>query len=378
MSCNLCGGKVSSLIDFGRFPIHKHYLKERGEKRTLYCMHLGFCASCGLSQLIDPAPAFESYETYVNLSSDKPQPQMAREIEAISRFLPYGASVIECGSNDGSFLQLLEGAGFDAMGIDPAKDAHAIASAKGLNVVCESLSSKTAKSLGTYDLFVSRQNLEHIEDLRDMALAIRRLVKPGGYALIEVPDFTQNMNNRDYAIWEEHVNYFTEETLQRFCSLAGMVIINSEYLQFSGGSFFSIARTCEAPEFWPSDGLKAANLAYGFAWPFFRARFKSTLEAILGKVAVYGAASRILFLINALGIADKISFIVDDQPTKQGLHAPGSELVIRDASALAEAKVALLSVNIENECSVIDAHKGWDGQWWSILPPSERLLGAWR
>jgi SAM-dependent methyltransferase len=367
---------VSSLIDFGRFPIHKHYLKERGEKRALYCMHLGFCESCGLSQLIDPAPAFESYETYVNLSSDKPQPQMAREIEAISRFLPYGASVIECGSNDGSFLQLLEGAGFDATGIDPAKDAHAIASAKGLNVVCESLTSKTA--LGTYDLFVSRQNLEHIQDLRDMALAIRRLVKPGGYALIEVPDFAQNIKNRDYAIWEEHVNYFTEETLQQFCSLAGMVIINSEYLQFSGGSFFSIARTCEVPEFRPSDSLKAANLAYGFEWPFFRARFRSTLEEIPGKIALYGAASRILFLINALGIADKISFIVDDQLTKQGLYAPGSELAIRDASALAEAKVALLSVNIENERSVIDAHKDWDGQWLSILPPSERLLGAWR
>ncbi len=338
-------------------------------------MHLGFCESCGLSQLIDPAPAHESYETYINLSADKPQPQMTKELEAISRFVPPGASVIECGSNDGSFLQCLKDAGYKAIGVDPAKDAYASAKAKGLNVICGSLTADTAKALGTFDLFVSRQNLEHIEDLQDMAKAIRLLVKPGGYALIEVPDFTQNMKNLDYAIWEEHVNYFTEETLQKFCSIAGMVIINSEFLQFSGGSFFSIARTCEVPEFRPSDGLKAANLAYAWEWPFFRTRFRAALDK---KAAVYGAASRTLFLINALGIADRISFIVDDQPTKQGLSAPGSGLAIRAPSALSEADVALLAVNIENEQRVIDANKDWRGEWWSILPPSERLFGAWQ
>ncbi len=338
-------------------------------------MHLGFCESCGLSQLIDPAPAQESYETYINLSAAKPQPQMLLELAAIARMLPHGASVIECGSNDGTFLKLLESAGYAATGIDPAQDAHAAAEAKGLNVICGSLTSDAAKSLGTYDLFVSRQNLEHIQDLRDMAQAIKRLVKPGGYALIEVPDFAQNMKNRDYAIWEEHVNYFTEETLRSFLALAEMEIIQSEFLQFSGGSLFCIARKGDHARAKPSEELKTAALAYAWEWPFFKARFLSALDK---KVVVYGAASRTLFLINALGIADHISFIVDDQPIKHGLYAPGSGLEIRDPSGLSEADAALLAVNIENERAVIEAHRDWGGKWWSILPPSERLFGAWR
>lgn len=357
-------------------------------------VRLHFCESCGLTQLVDSCPPEVLYANYVTLSSWKPQPHAVHEIEMLSRLGALGPNtrVVEIGSNDGGFMvQLTEAGCTDIVGVEPSQDAYDLALAKGLTVVKEFLSPALARSMvadgGQFDLFVSRQNLEHIADLRVVAESMEVLLKPGGWVLIELPNFGCNLDWTDYSLWEEHVNYFTTDTLRDYLSLAGIEIVHQEIILFSGEGIVVIGRkTGNAPrsrEYLPA--LRERNVAYAARWPAFRDAIARELGAIRAsgkRIAVYGAGSRAFCLINFAGLASFMDIIVDDQTEKQGRFMPQGRLPIMSSDALYENDigVCLLTVNAENEGKVIAKNARWveaGGQFWSVFPPSDNLLPIW-
>jgi len=393
--CNLCGGlDLLPLIDFGNHPVAKHYLAERSGDQPVWPVRLFFCESCGLTQLVDSCPPEILYDNYVTLSSWKFQPHVQREIDIIRSLEGMGpdAKVIEIGSNDGMFLHQMSLSGFkNTLGIEPAKDAYDLSVAKGVNTLQAFLSPKLSKTItdqyGKFDLFVSRQNLEHMSDLRAVADSIELLVKPNGLVLIEVPNYACNLRCEDYSLWEEHVNYFTADTLRHFLSLAGVTLIHEEIILFSGEGIFVIGRKVGTV---PRSldyvaALREQNLEYSNHWPAFRqaiGEFLSSQKRAGKKIAVYGAGSRVFCLLNFTDITSSIDVIVDDQPEKQNKFMPGGRLPIVSSDALYSRgiDICLLAVNTENEDKVIAKHAVWahqGGTFWSVLPPSERLLPVW-
>jgi 2-polyprenyl-3-methyl-5-hydroxy-6-metoxy-1,4-benzoquinol methylase len=395
-SCNLCGGAdLLPLIDFGSHPVAKHYLTERWSAQPTWPVRLFFCESCGLSQLVDSCPPEILYDNYVTLSSWKFQPHVQREIDLIKSLEGMGpeARVIEIGSNDGMFLRQMALGGYkNTLGVEPAKDAYDLSVAQGVNTLRDFLSPELSETIraqyGEFDLFVSRQNLEHISDLRGVTESIGILVKPNGFVLIEVPNFACNLRWRDYGLWEEHVNYFTVDTLRHFLALAGVEPIHEEVILFSGEGIFvigrkvgKVSRTLDHVA-----ALRRRNVDYATHWPAFRRslnEFVSSQKEAGRKIAVYGAGSRVCCLLNFAGIASDIDLIVDDQAEKQSTFLPGGRVPIVPSDALysEDIDICLLAVNTENEDKVIGKHANWlrnGGSFWSVLPPSERLLPIWQ
>lgn len=393
--CNLCGAReLTELIDFGSHPVSKHYLTQPSEERQTWPVRLYFCKACGLTQLKDSCPPEVLYANYVTLSSWKFQPHVSHQIGVIKALdgITQNSKIIEIGCNDGEFLHQLAVNGFtSALGVEPAEDAYKLAVAKGVNVIREFLTPPLAADIarkdGKFDLFISRQNLEHMSDLRGVAESINALVRSGGYVLIEVPNFNCNLRCDDYSLWEEHVNYFTLETLRVFLAMAGVEIIHDEEFLFSGEGIFIIGRksgsVASAHDY--MSALREENLEYAAKWPTFRHEINAYLEGIKmqgKKIAVYGAGSRVFCLINFTGIAKHIDIIVDDQKEKQNSFMPGGRLPVLPSDALYEQDIAvcLLAVNTENEEKVLKRHARYieeGGQFWSVLPPSDRLLPIW-
>src|ERR1043166_73594 len=208
-ACHLCGGAdLLPLIDFGAHPVSKHYLETQDADPPTWPVRVYFCESCGLTQLIDSCPPEILYANYVTLSSWKPQPHAQGEIDVLRGLdgMTAGASIIEIGCNDGLFLQQLADAGYTKLlGVEPSQDAYDLAVAKGLDVVREFLTPELSRSIvaerGQFDVFVSRQNLEHIADLRGVAESIEILLAPDGVVLIELPNFGCNLDWNDYSLW---------------------------------------------------------------------------------------------------------------------------------------------------------------------------------
>lgn len=395
-SCNLCrGSDLLPLIDFGDHPVAKHYLAEPTDSRELWPVRLFFCESCGLTQLVDSCPPEILYDNYVTLSSWKSQPHVQREIEIVKSLEGMGpdAKVIEIGSNDGMFLEQMSLSGYNnTLGVEPAKDAYDQSMERGVNTLRAFISPELSRAIverqyGKFDLFVSRNNLEHMSDLPGVLESIGILIKPGGFVLIEVPNHACNLRCHDYALWEEHVNYFTFDTLRHFLSLAGVELIHWETTLFSGESMLVVGRkvgqVSHSLDYVAA--LRKQNVEYATLWPEFRrdiGEFLSLQKKAGRRIAVYGAGSRAFSLINFADIASYLNVIVDDQPEKQNKFMPGGRLPILASDALySEAiDICLLAVNTENEGKVIGKHTGWlenGGTFWSVLPPSDRLLPVW-
>jgi 2-polyprenyl-3-methyl-5-hydroxy-6-metoxy-1,4-benzoquinol methylase len=394
--CNLCGSQaLTELIDFGSHPVSKHYLAHPSDERPVWPVKLFFCESCGLTQLVDSCPPEILYANYVTLSAWKFQPHVSHQIDMIKALpgMSTAASIIEIGCNDGEFLHQLTVNGFaNTLGIEPAQDAFDLAVAKGINTVQEFLTPALAESIvaksGQFDLFLSRQNLEHISDLRGVAKSIETLVKPGGYVLIEVPNYSCNLRCMDYSLWEEHVNYFTIDTLRHFLACAGVEIIHDEIFVFSGEGIFVLGRkTGKVPmllDYLPE--LRLQNMAYAAYWPTFKHDVNDYLAGLKRegkKIAVYGAGARVFCLLNFADMTGNIDLVVDDQMEKQNTYMPGGRLpvVASDALYTDAIDVCLLAVNTENEEKVLKRHAKWiaeGGKFWSVLPPSDRLLPVWK
>ena len=399
-SCHLCGKfELLPLIDFGKHPIAHRFLDDPNQEEYLHDVIVLFCENCGLTQLGNPILPEKLYSNYNWLSSWKRNPHIPLLVKLIDELhgdLSKTSKIIEVGSNDGSFLDELRDQGYKKLlGVEPARDAWKASNKKGIETIGSYFTLKKSKEIvkthGRCDLLVSRQMLEHITDLTDFQKAIGIILKPGGYVLMEVPNFTLGLNTPDYsAIWEEHVNYFTPQTLNRFLMNIGIRPIHSETVTFSGEALIVLGEYLEK-SFPIADGkeilkeLRSSSLKFRDRWPKFKGALIDYMNKHRSKgrkVALYGAGCRASSLINFANLSPYIEFIVDDQPEKQNKYMPGSHLPILPSSALVEESIdlCLLAVNAENEENVIAKHHIYQnngGQFVSVHPPSNLLPDFW-
>lgn len=395
-SCRLCGSDVETSIDFSEQPIVNKLL-EKPRQVKKYPMQVGGCKQCGLFQILEPIDALEFYTNYDNGSSVKREPHLHKLLDQLSSILSTDAKIIDIGCNDGKFLSHLRETGFtNLVGLEPTKNMSSVAIASGFKVFNTFLDVSTADEIvlgeGKFDCVIIRQVLEHIADLENFGLAIQRLVKPGGVIAIEVPDAELNFRGPDYALWEEHVNYFTIKSLEIFLQLNGMKLVDSYVSIFSGLCLSVLGRKIDIESEVFSlepinnsiadDFLSFKRWSNGFLT--FRENVKKEIESYNKQgfnVVLYGVGSRSSPFLNIVGICDMLSFAIDDDPRKQGKFLPGSniEIVSREIGLgrLNGQSLVLLGVNKENEeklISELSFHNSLTFK--SILPPSEYLLSA--
>ncbi|MGH6742046.1 MAG: methyltransferase C-terminal domain-containing protein, partial [Bradyrhizobium sp.] len=90
-------------------------------------------------------------------------------------------------------------------------------------------------------------------------------------------------------------------------------------------------------------------------------------------VAAYGAAAKGNTLLNSCGIGrDRISFVADRSPVKQGKLMPGSRIPIRAPDDIIAARpdyVLILPWNLRDEvCRQLAAVRDWGGQFVTAIP----------
>jgi len=395
-SCRLCGSDVETSIDFREQPIVNKLL-EKPRQVKKYPMQVGGCKQCGLFQILEPIDALEFYTNYDNGSSVKREPHLHKLLDQLSSILSTDAKIIDIGCNDGKFLSHLREIGFtNLVGLEPTKNMSSVAIASGFKVFNTFLDVSTADEIvlgeRKFDCVIIRQVLEHIADLENFGLAIQRLVKPGGVIAIEVPDAELNFRGPDYALWEEHVNYFTIKSLEIFLQLNGMKLVNSYVSIFSGLCLSVLARKIdiesEVFSLEPINNSIADDFSSFKRWSngflTFRENVKKEIKSYNNQgfeVVLYGVGSRSSPFLNIVGICDMLSFAIDDDPRKQGKFLPGSniEIVSREIGLgrLNSQSLVLLGVNKENEeklISELSFHNSLTFK--SILPPSEYLLSA--
>ena len=221
MHCRVCeNNTIELLIDFGMQPIIHHLTEKQDQKYDSYPFRLGYCTTCNFMGIMEYISPETLYANYFTPSGWKYEPHISTLITTIQNLIGIDpkTTILDIGCNDGKFLEELKIKGYKKLfGVEPAADTYSIAKEKGFEVYNGFFGKQSAENVYSsnfFDLVVTRQVLEHIADLDNFLEGISYVLKDRGCLVIEVPDSEWNLDCLDYALWEEHVNYFTISSLR--------------------------------------------------------------------------------------------------------------------------------------------------------------------
>jgi predicted TPR repeat methyltransferase len=391
-NCRSCGTPLeTTMVDLGSMPLANTYLREDALDRAepsfpLRVMVCGRCALAQLDTLVDPTAIFSDYAYFSSYATSWVE-HAARYAAAMMErcSLDSRSMVVEIASNDGYLLKNFVARGIPCLGIEPAANVAAAASAAGVPTRVEFFSLASARGLVESgiraDLIVANNVLAHVPELHDFVAGVHTLLAPAGMATFEFPHLLRLMNERQFdTIYHEHYSYFSLVAVRQVFGQHGLTIFDVEELETHGGSLRLFVQHTGAPR--PIEPtvaeLERTEVRAGLCDPrtftaFGRAatRVRDDLRAFLlqarrdgFRIAAYGAPAKGNTLLNYCGIGrDLIELTVDRSPHKQGRFLPGSHIPILAPDALRTSRPDLLLILPWNLRGEIVAQMSWIGEW---------------
>lgn len=150
-----------------------------------------------------------------------------RRIRMIERASGVSAgSLLDVGSGTGEVLMAARDSGWATQGVEPERTSAEMAQDRGLDVVISTLEESELPER-SYDVVSAFHVLEHIPDSQAFLKTLTRWARPGGYVVIEVPNFNSSQRRRRGQDWAhlrplEHLVHFTPKSLAATLSRAGL------------------------------------------------------------------------------------------------------------------------------------------------------------
>ena len=341
--CLICGqsiGEKDVLMTFNNMPGSAQDIPTKEEVPNDHGIELKLmqCSHCGLVQFpCEPVPYYKKViragggtTTMVNLRNTQYQ-------ELLNTFDLKGKKILEVGCGKGEFLKIWKGYDVHAVGIEYDQELVDRANREGMEVYKAYADDESTKLPGaTYDAFVQFNFLEHQPYPNDMVKCIYNNLTEDGVGLVTVPSLEYILKyDGYYELIKDHIAYYSEESLKFLFQKNGFEIVDCHTVNRDTHSIMVKKRKKVDVSAWTEnfDSLKAELHAYADSY-----------IAEGKKVAVWGASHQGFTLIPSLGLSEKISYIIDSAPFKQGKYAPASHVPIVDRKHFFEEPVASILI----------------------------------
>ncbi|HRE80851.1 MAG TPA: class I SAM-dependent methyltransferase [Opitutaceae bacterium] len=354
MICRVCDStRLTPAVDLGTQPWANHFLKpaEIGHE-PVYPLKVVLCEDCGTVQLDYTVPKETMFADHTYLSgttktlSDHFQ-SVARAVDQRYFSGHTTKAMLDIGSNDGTQLRQYRDLGYDILGVEPAKLPSDLANAEGLTTLRAFFNEETAKNLGrTFQVINASGVFFHLEELHSVTRGIRACLADNGVFVIQFLYMKRIVENDAFdQIYHEHLLYYNVRTLDTLLRRHGLALFDAELSPIHGGSI--IAHATHAEKAQPSARLQAfiaeedhvgANTLpwyQAFARRIAQRReenraFLQACQAAGKRVFGLGAPVKGNTLLNYYGIGpDLIECLVERNPHRRGLTAPGSHIPVR-------------------------------------------------
>ena len=398
--CRLCNSKkLENVIELSPTPPGNNFLskKQLNEPENFYPLIVRFCQNCSHVQLADVVnPEILFQDDYKYVSGTSPVfvdhfRQYVKDILAKYSF-PSGVLIGDIGSNDGTCLKFFKEKGFNVLGVDPATEIAARATAQGILTVAEFFSEKVGKNIleqyGQAHLITSHNTCAHVDNLVDLVRGVRNWLHDDGLFVCEVGYLLDVYNNNWFdTIYHEHLDYHSVKPFVSFFKSLDMELISVERISPQGGSIRLYVQKDNGPYKKDSSVQEIVHLEESLGldnveiFRVFNNRNnanKEVLTSILrsikdeGKhIAGYGAPTKSTTLLSHFNIGKNIlDFIVDDNPLKQGKFSPGFHIPIMNSDELYEKMpdyLVILAWNFSE--SIMRKHKNYKDRGGKFILP---------
>lgn len=140
--------------------------------------------------------------------------------------LPARARILDAGCGSGRNMLELARHG-TVTGVELSPPSVAVARGRGVGEVIEGSVLQMPFESGSFDLAVSLDVIEHLEDDLSALRELRRVVAPGGALLITVPAYQWLWSGHDEV--NHHHRRYTRRSLQRVAERAGWETVRTTY-----------------------------------------------------------------------------------------------------------------------------------------------------
>jgi 2-polyprenyl-3-methyl-5-hydroxy-6-metoxy-1,4-benzoquinol methylase len=324
-ACRVCGKAFfeKPLLHYGNmpkaaqnFPDAASLAAETGADLTV-CQ----CAGCGLVQLNnEPVPYYKEVIRAAAVSAVIKDLKTRQFAGFIDKYSLQGKKIIEIGCGRGEFLSLLQTLDVDAYGLEYSEPSVAQCVKNGLNVSCGYPDRESGVLAdGPFDAFLLLMFLEHMPDPNSALKAIYDNLADGAVGLVEVPNFDMMLRSKLFSEFiGDHLLYFSRETLHIALNMNGFEVIECSELRddYVISAVVKKRGKLDISSFYDYQTEIAAGIN-GYIDRFGEK-----------KVAIWGAGHQALAIIALTKIADKIRYVVDAAPFKQGKFTPATHLPI--------------------------------------------------
>ena len=346
--CRLCRSpQLRFVADFGKLAVTNQFITPGGPAPFRQPIAWQECRSCGAVQLAEAPTLSQIRPRFPWLTYQEPEAHLDLTAQDLRQVVPAksGQRVFGLAQDDWPLLKRLDTAVTQVL--DPREDLGITHEQYGMETIQASwtiaAAGQAAARYGRAEIFVARYALEHAHDGATFLAACREFLAPGGILLIEVPDSAQAFRDLDVTtLWEEHLLYLTEQTLQLGMAAAG----------FEMRHFRRVPDRMEDRLVWigqagqsppqppvttfrggvpnpnvPNPNVPNPNVAYfSREWPQRRSAIQTWAKSLAAqgeRLAVFGAGHRACTLIDATGIAEFIDCVIDDSAEKQKFSGAG-------------------------------------------------------
>lgn len=246
--CDLCDSNRSKVL----FPstIHHQVDPSREYSSSRYkATHSTIvqCLQCGLVR----ANPRDDDQTLARIYQNLTDPIYEREernrkftardyLRLIQNHVPSDGRLLDVGCSTGIFLEVLDSTDWELYGLEPSQWAVNIAKKRCLRAtIIQGSIEHEDLPVEKFDVITLWDVLEHVTSPRRTLLHLHKLLKPGGWLFLNVPNIDSLITKVTGKHWplllREHLWYFSPSTIRSFFEITGFepVSVKPNYVRFS-------------------------------------------------------------------------------------------------------------------------------------------------
>lgn len=285
-------------------------------------LNLYQCSGCGLIQFnCSPVSYYKDVVRSGGFSTTMIEIRKVQYKKLIEKYNLSGKKIIEIGAGQGEFLSILKDFNVQSFGIEHNKKLIQLAKNRGVNIEFGfAENDNTIFKDSPYDAFLSFNYLEHQPKPNNMIRCIYNNLTDDGIGLITVPDFNYFKNSKVYYEFiRDHIAYYTSDTLKFLFEKNGFIVLEEEIINKDTLSIIVKKKRKEKldmiVENYNSLPIEINTLID---------RFNNDNK----KIAIWGASHQCFTVAATAKLHNKIKYIIDSAPFKQGKYAPVSHIPI--------------------------------------------------